>query len=165
MNKSKYFILGMLVIVLALGMTIIGCDNGNGPGDGGGTDNQSGSVEATFTIEQFPVSPSPKVYYRFDWQAVPSALYYNIYRVSNGNVVKDKSNITNTTTYSNNETITTSNTAGRYYWVTAVLPGGETEPPKNKIIKFSWSFYTTNPYILNEKKVEYVPYSTVPITP
>jgi hypothetical protein len=44
--ENKRFLLGMLVIVLALGMTVIGCDNGTGSGNGennGGNGGSSGN--------------------------------------------------------------------------------------------------------------------------
>jgi hypothetical protein len=164
MKKNVFGIMALIVALLVMSLVLAGCDTGTNPDNGNnGNGKQSASVEATFTVEQFA---GTKLYYRFDWPAFPGALYYNIYRLStSGKPVKEEGYITDTT-FADNETVTYHNTEGQYYWVTAVLPEGETKPPENKIIKFSWKFAVANPsYILEYKKVEYVPYSSIPLTP
>jgi hypothetical protein len=53
-NKKSW--LGMLVLVLAFGMTVVGCDNGS-------TDNNGGNIEGTLVLTDIPATYNGKYAY------------------------------------------------------------------------------------------------------
>jgi hypothetical protein len=53
---NKKFWLGLLVMVLALGMTVVGCDNGS-------TDDNGGNTEGTFVLTDIPATYNGKYAY------------------------------------------------------------------------------------------------------
>jgi fibronectin type 3 domain-containing protein len=75
---NKRFWLGMLVMMLAFGMTVVGCDTGNG--NGSGNDNGSKiSIPSAPTGVKATASTTGKAIY-LDWNSVPGASAYKVYK-------------------------------------------------------------------------------------
>jgi hypothetical protein len=62
MQKNKFFVLGMLAAVLALGLVFVGCDTGNGGGGGNGNDEIIKNLEIKI-VDGADISSSDSVDY------------------------------------------------------------------------------------------------------
>jgi hypothetical protein len=153
--KKGDFWLGILVIVLVFGMTVIGCDDGStndstgtqDSGSGSGTGGTGGSTGGTGGGGIRPSTPQgvnlqtysrtnyyggTDIYYTITWNAVSGATSYNIYRATeyNGSYVKNNISPITSTSLSNfygtyGENLTS--WPNEYFKITAVNSYGESD--------------------------------------